>query len=188
ATGANGNFSIGGATTLTNDATVTAGAGNVTFSGAVDGAKALVVNSSGATIFSNAVGGGTALLSLTTDAGGSVSLASVTTAGNQSYGDATANLSGTYNSNSGGAGGNFSIGGASTLTGNVIVTAGGGNVTFTGAVDGSQSLTVNSSNATTFSNAVGGITALTSLTTNAGGAVSLANVSTNSTQSYDDKA
>jgi len=46
------------------------------------------VDSTGATLFSAAVGSGTALTSLTTNAGGTVSVKNVTTSGDQIYGDA----------------------------------------------------------------------------------------------------
>ncbi len=78
--------------TLAKDLTVTTGVGNVTFDGTVDGASNLVVNSSGLTAFSSAVGGTTPLASLTTDAGsgGSTTIAGgvVTTTGGQFYNDA----------------------------------------------------------------------------------------------------
>jgi hypothetical protein len=70
----------------------TAGANQpVTFTSRVDGAQALVVNAGSATTtFNGVVGGTTALLSLTTDAGGTTQIngGGVTTSGAQSYNDA----------------------------------------------------------------------------------------------------
>ena len=90
----------------------------------------MTVNSTGATLFSAAVGGTTALSSLTTDAGGTVTLQNVTTSGVQSYGE-NATLNGTAYTTTNA---NVSVGGTTTLTNNVTVSAGSGNVTFTGTV------------------------------------------------------
>ena len=84
----NDNVTLGAATTLTSS-----GGGNITFGQAVDGAQTLAVNTSGNEIFNGAVGGNTALTSLTTDGsgtvGGSAQLngGSVTTIGRQTYND-----------------------------------------------------------------------------------------------------
>ena len=93
-TTSNSAFSVAGATTLAADATVSTGSGAITFTGTVNGGYALTVNSTAATLFSGVVGGTAALTSLMTNAGGSVTLPSVTTSGVQSYGDAVT-LSGT---------------------------------------------------------------------------------------------
>ncbi|MBK5915005.1 hypothetical protein CCR84_11880 [Rhodocyclus purpureus] len=81
---------VAGATTLSKRLTVSSGAGDVSFSGRIDGPGELEVNSSGITTFSQAVGAGTALASLTTDALGQTLIegGSVKTSGEQSYGDA----------------------------------------------------------------------------------------------------
>ncbi|MDQ2103304.1 filamentous hemagglutinin N-terminal domain-containing protein, partial [Azospirillum isscasi] len=177
----NGAFSVTGATSLAGDATVSAGSGAVTFAGTVNGARALTVNSSGATTFTGAVGGTAALTSLTTDTGGTSSLKSVATTGAQSYGDSVT-LDGTYATGNGA----FGVAGTTTLSGTTTVNAGSGAITFTGAVNGAQALTVNGSGATTFTAAVGGTTALASLTTDAGGTTSLRNVTTTGIQTYND--
>ncbi|MCW2241359.1 filamentous hemagglutinin N-terminal domain-containing protein [Azospirillum canadense] len=179
----NAAVSFGGAVTLAGDVVVNSGSGNVTFTGTVNGAKALTVNSTGATQFNGAVGGSTALTSLTTDAGGTTSLLSVTTMGAQGYGDATT-LNGTYATTNGA----FSVGGAATLAGDTVVNAGSGAVTFGGTVNGAQALTVNSTGATQFNGVVGGTTALSSLTTNAGGTLGLKSVTTTGAQSYGEAA
>lgn len=123
-----GDFSVAGVTTLFGSTVVNAG--NVRFSGTVDsisGAQTLAVNSSGNTTFAREVGSQLALGSLTTDAGGTTSTASVQTTGNQVYGDPVS-LNGLY-----AAGGSFSAQGATTLTGPVSVS--GGDITFNGRID-----------------------------------------------------
>lgn len=59
------------------------------------------------------------------------------------------------------------------LNSNLVVEAGTGAITFTGAVNGGFALTANSTGATTFATAVGNTTPLASLTTNAGGTTAL---------------
>ena len=103
----NANTSFGTAS-LTADTVVTAGSGNVTFSGTLDGGFALAVNATGTTTFGNTVGATTALASLTTDAGGTTAIdgGSVKTSGTQTYNDAVR------------------LGAATTLTGTTITTKG----------------------------------------------------------------
>ena len=60
----------------------------------------------------------------------------------------------------------------------MLVTTGAGNATFNGKVDGAQDLTVNSSGATAFKAAVGSVTPLKSLTTDAVGTSSFLSVTT----------
>ena len=92
-------------------ATVITGVGN-TFASTVNGAQALTVNDSGTTTFGGVVGGTTALTSLTTNAGGTVTLQNVTTSGAQSYGEnATLNGAAYTTTNA-----NVSLGGTTTLT------------------------------------------------------------------------
>ena len=133
------------------DLTVTGTTSN--FNNTVNGAVNLTVNSSGASVFAAAVGGTTALTSLTTSASGSTALngASVTTTGAQTYNDAV------------------TIG-----TNDLVATSSGsGAVTFVSTVNGPKALTVNTAGATTFSGSVGATTALASLTTNAAGSTVL---------------
>lgn len=143
----------------------------------------MVANTTGDTLFLNDVGGGTVLASLTTNAGGSVSLQSVTTAGVQQYGD-NATLNGTYTT----ADKAFTVAGATTLAGDSEVTTGGGSITLTGKVNGGHALVANSTAVTLFSAAVGDTSPLESLTTDAGGSVSLRSVKTSSVQDYGDNA
>ncbi len=149
---------LGAATTLTGVGT--------TFQGTVNGPGALTVNDSGTVNFDFAVGGSTALASLTTNAGGSTAINGgfVATTGAQLYGDAV------------------TLGAATTLS------SGGNSITLGSIVNGAQSLAVNTSGATTFSGAVGAVTALTSLTTNAGGttAINGGAIVTTGAQTYND--
>ena len=104
----------------------------------------------GVTIW-RAVGGTTALTSLTTDAAGSTRLGgNVNTTGAQTYNDAVA------------------LGGDATLA-----STGSGAIGFGSTVNGAHKLTVNTSGLTTFGGAVGATNALTSLTTDVGGGTSL---------------
>ena len=79
---------------------------------------------------------------------------------------------------------------AVTLNTDIVLTStGGGNISFLDApVDGVQSLTVNTSGVTNLSSAFGGTVALTSLTTDAPGATTIAegNITTSGEQTYHD--
>lgn len=111
---------------------------------------------------------------------------SVTTTGTQTYRQ-NAELNGTYTT----GGADFSVAGVTTLTGDTVINAGSGNVTFSGNVDSpnpatSMSLAVNSSGTTTFARPVGALSALSSLTTDAGGRTDSFQVETVGTQNYGD--
>src|SRR5205814_2277872 len=128
------------------------GAGAITLASTIDGAFGLLVNSDGTKTFDGVVGGSTALMSLSTGESGSADLngGSVTTTLQQSY--------------------NVPI----TLTANTTLTStGSGYVYFARTVDGAFSLTVNTADTTRFDGAVGGSTALASLTTDAGGSTAI---------------
>ena len=129
------------------------------------GARALTVNTNAATIFGGAVGGTSALASLTTNAGGTTSIGgNVTTTGTQTYGDAVTLTSAT-----------------------TLASSGNAAIALNSTVDGAQTLAVNTTGATTFAGSVGSTTALTSLTTNAGGTTSIGgNVTTTGVQTYND--
>ena len=149
---------VAAATTLNGSAVGFGG----TVEGSAPGAQALAVNATGLTSFGGTVGATTALASLTTNAGGTTSLAgNVQTTGAQIFLDAV------------------------TLTGDVVAT--GASVQFNASVDGARSLSVVSSGTTTFAGMVGGITPLSTLSTNAGGSTQLAgNVTTSGAQSFGD--
>jgi len=172
------------ATTLTQSA----GTGTTTFNGAVDtnaaggisltgtnlavnntvtttNAGPITVNESG-TITIAAAGDITADGAVTLTATGGISTAGDITTTN----DAVTFASGT------------------TLTGNVAIDSGSANIGFDSTLNGGFALTANSTGTTTFTGAVGGSTALASLTTNAGGttAINGGGVTTTGTQTYND--
>jgi len=153
---------LGAATTL-----VSSGNAGIALNGAVDGAQTLAINTGGTTTFGGAVGGATALTSITTDLAGTTELngGAVTTSGNQTYND------------------NVNLGAATTLA-----STGAGDVTFAGTVNGAQTLAVNTAGTTAFDGVIGGGTALTSLTTDAGGTTALNGgaVTTTGGQVYND--
>jgi hypothetical protein len=126
----------------------------------------LTVNSTGITTFNDKVGFANALSSLTTNSGGTLVMnaGSVTTTGNQSYGEAI------------------------TLSKATTLNAGPGNVTFSSTVDGGFDLTINATGSTRLDGDVGATTPLTSLTTNAGGMVLIdaSTVHTSGVQTYND--
>lgn len=145
------------AVTLGADTTLT-GVG-VTFGGTLNGARALTVNNSGATVFGGIVGGNAALTSITTDAPGTVvvNTTAVTTTGSQ-----------TYNENM-------------TLGANVVFTGLG--LSFDD-IDGAHTLTANAgSGSVQVSGSIGGATPLTAVTTT-GNSVSVHAVTTTGAQSY----
>ena len=115
----NSAITFGGTVTLSGNLIANAGTGNFGFAGAVNGAEALTVNSTGTTTFGSAVGGTIALASLTTDAGGSTAIngGGVSTSGAQSYNDAV------------------TLGADTTLT-----STGAGAITFAATLDGAHSL------------------------------------------------
>ncbi|MEO0463965.1 MAG: filamentous hemagglutinin N-terminal domain-containing protein [Pseudomonadota bacterium] len=140
---------------------------------AVDGDASLIVNSPNETIFAGAVGANTPLLSLATDARGTV-----TFSGGQVVTDRTQDYAGGV-----------------TLGSNMVFTSRSGaspnaDVTFGGAIDGGFALTVESAGATTFGGAVGDMAALTSVTTDAFGTVAIngRGVTTTGAQTYNDIA
>ena len=143
-----------------------------TVQSATDGEDGLTVTDDGTTRFNGVVGGGgQRLASVTTNGGGITQIngGGVTTTEDQLYSDAVL------------------IGADAVLTGN--------DVTFTGTLDSqggaARALTLNTVNAgvTTFTGAVGGISPLASLTTNADGSVWVhADVTTSgSTMTFNDK-
>ena len=140
--------------TFLNAATkVSTGTAGTTFSGTVDGGQSLAVNTTGTTTFNGAVGGTTALTSLSTNKGGTTAIngGSVKTSGadGQVYNDVV------------------------TLGANTTLDAAAGAITFATTLDGAYTLDANTTGATTFNGAVGGTTPLTSLTTNKGGTTAI---------------
>ena len=88
-----GAMTFNDAVTLSTGAIILASSGNaaITLASTVNGGQALTINTSGATTFGGAVGGGVPLASLTTNAGGTsvINGGAVTTTGTQTYGEAT---------------------------------------------------------------------------------------------------
>jgi filamentous hemagglutinin family protein len=161
---ATGAITLNGPVTLaTGSIVVTSNNAAVTFNGTVDGAEILAVDAgSGAITFGAAVGGTTALDSLTTTGSGTTNIngGSIRTTGAQTYNEAV------------------NLGAADTLT--------GVNVSFNGTLDGAAALIVNDSGTTTFAGVVGGVTPLTSITTDAAGSVAMnaPAVTTSGAQTY----
>ncbi|NCY17414.1 MAG: hypothetical protein EBX39_11755, partial [Actinobacteria bacterium] len=147
---------------LTRNTNFSAGAGDLIFRSTVDGPFALNAFSQGSTIFGGVVGGTDPLAQVATDFGGTTALdgGRVVTSGMQSYGDAV-------------------VLGADTLLS-------GATLRFAGTVDGAFALEANATVETAFSGAVGGVTKLASLSTDAGGTVSLQSVATSGPQRYSD--
>jgi filamentous hemagglutinin family protein len=124
-----------------------------TVDSAVAGTSGLTVNTAGATIFGGMVGGGTALGSLTTDAGGTTSLGGgVTTSG-----------------------GAIKLG-AVRLSVDSILSTSGGTVT-AGTIDGAHNLTINSgADAVAINGTIGGTTKVNGLALNGSGTATIASV------------
>ena len=157
--------------TVTQDTILTStGSGNngkLLFSTTADGPAALTLNTGGVTEFDGAVGGTTALASLTTDPNGTTQIngGSVSTTGGQTYGDAV-------------------LLGANTS----LSSSAKGAIFFNSTVDGAFTLGINTAGLTTFKGAVGSgkRTALVSLTTLGSGAVEIDGglVATTGAQNY----
>jgi len=162
----NGLVTIGANTTLTSNSN-----GDISFGNTVNGAFNLFVNTGGATIFTAIVGGTTPLDQITTDAAGSTQIngGAISTTGDQLYNDAV-----TLNANT------------------VLNTAGIQFVsTLNSATATARSLIINSSGGgnTLFSAAVGALSALASLITNADGTTTFGgDVTTSGAQTYNDNA
>ena len=147
---ATGNLIFNDPVILTANTTLTANA--VTFAQTVDSdgtPRSLAVNAAGATTFGGAVGGSSPLASLATDAPGSTAVNGglVRTTGAQFFADAV------------------TLGAAASL----FVSIGNSSIAFDGTVNGASNTTVTTAGLTIFDGAVGGGTALTSLTVNGGG-------------------
>lgn len=155
------------AVTLAHDTTLTSTAANgeVEFYGTVDGAHALSVDDDNITQLNGAVGGGTALQSLTVGGSGTTQIAggSVTSTGSQDYQ------------------GPVTLQSTSTLS-----STGSGDLTFGSTLDGGYPLALATAGTTTFDGSVGGVAPLTSLTIGDGGSVTIdsAEVVTSQGQAY----
>lgn len=85
-------------------------------------------------------------------------------------------------------GGNINFNNAVSLTAGTTLNLGAGNATFSSTLNGGNTLAINSSGTTTFTGTVGATTALTSLTTDAGGSTAIngGSVRTSGGQTYGD--
>src|SRR5205807_9647565 len=130
--------SYGDPVTLGVNTTLTStGSGNVSLANTVNGAFSLTVNTAGTTTFGAAVGGSTALTSLTTDAAGSTAIngGSVKTSGAQTYNDAVTLGANTSLTSTGS--GNISFASTVDNAGFDLTVATAGTGTFSGAISGS---------------------------------------------------
>jgi len=146
--------------------------------GTIDGGFGLTLNAGTAAVaLKGAAGAQAALASLTINAG-TISLGNVATTGAQNY-TGTTTFNGSY------TGSGFTANGADILGGATGVTvSGAGNIGFGGTLDGGQNLVLTDANGTVnFGGAVGGTTALGSLTVTANGIVA-GSVTTAGAQSY----
>ncbi len=111
----------------------------------------MTVNTTGLTTFAGAIGTVIPLPGLTVDAGGTTQLngGTVATVGPQTFNNAV------------------------TLGSDTTLNSGGGNITFTGTIDGAHALTVNTTGLTTFAGAIGTVIPLPGLTVEAGGTTQL---------------
>jgi filamentous hemagglutinin family protein len=190
--------SVGTVSVLNGSITIAnTGNNDITFGGAIEGVAALQLNSAGVTTLTGAVGTINRLASLTTDAAGSLVIAtSVATNGAQTYNDATVTIGvnpvdvvqlSTFDPD-----GNVSFTSAGpngvVLLDTLSINSAAG-VSFGGPVNGGFSLSASSAggNSITFSATVGGIDRLQSISLVAGGTnadINLRNVSTIGTQTY----
>ena len=146
------NIQFNDSVTLTNDARLTSNSGGtIVFEKTVDGQHKLMIDTAGVTRFNDTVGGASPLASLTTNSAGSTRLnANITTVGAIQFNDVV------------------------TITNNVVLNSQGGEtISFGQTVDGGHDLTVNTAGTTDFSGVVGGIAALSSLTTDSAGTTRL---------------
>jgi filamentous hemagglutinin family protein len=141
-----------GAVTLGTDDTLSGT--SIAFGGTIDGAHLLSIN--GSASFAGAVGGGTALASLSVSGTSALNGGVVKTAGTQSYAGAA------------------TLGSDDALTGTSIA--------FGGTVDGAHVLTINGN--ASFAGAVGGGAALASLSVSGTSALNGGSISTAGTQTY----
>ena len=157
--------------------------GSITFTSTIDGAKSLSLEAGSAAVnLQGAVGGANRLVRLTVN-GGQIDLAAVAARSDISVTGTNIDLNGaTYESDNG----NVKFTGPVDLTVNVTVdsdkndSGADGDITFTSTINGAKTLTADADiGSVTFSGAVGGTTALTGLAVTGGGGISLAaNVTT----------
>ena len=179
--------------TVTGTSSITAGAAPITLTNAANDFQGLVtLSNSGATNAVTIADANTISFAPLTLGGAFtvtapvIVLGDVTNTGAQQYnGDVTFNSAYTTN------GGNFAVTGTTTAGSDSTISAGGGNVTLNGAVNSeageNNSLTINTSGATTFGGTVGATQPLSGIATDAGGTTNLGgNVTTKGAQVFND--
>jgi fibronectin-binding autotransporter adhesin len=159
-----GNSSVIGSITLTAGSTISTSAlsDTLTISGEVDGNAALALQGAGNVVLNSAVGNTVRLASLTSDAGTTtLNQGTVNTTGNQNFNDAVI------------------LGAATTLDSST------GNVSLAGTVNGASALTINSAGVSTFGSTVGGVTPLSSITTQSSSTIiNASTITTSGSQTY----
>jgi mucin-19 len=183
-TGGIGTISFSTVNLAANTVTLQTGGGNISVPGSIEADDAantrnVVINTSGQ-FSAGSIGTNRAVTSVTSDAGGTSNLGSITTTGGGTgirLFDATVTLNGNYNT----TGANFAVGDAGVdanvsnalLAGNTTINAGAGTIFFEGTVDSSdstsRSLTATASGLTTFQGSLGVTNRLSSLLINGGG-------------------
>lgn len=153
-TTANGAFGVDGATTLASTVSVTTGSGAVAFTGAVSGANALTVTSSGTTTYGGAVD--IASLNQAGTGGTAINGGSVTTSGTQTYV------------------GHVTLGDDAVLTGTTVTLANGADGAHALEIDGTALLT----------GAIGATTKLASLTLDGAATLNAGSIATTGNQRY----
>lgn len=153
-TTANGAFGVDGATTLASTVSVTTGSGAVAFTGAVSGANALTVTSSGTTTYGGAVD--IASLNQAGTGGTAINGGSVTSSGTQTYV------------------GHVTLGDDAVLTGTTVTLANGADGAHALEIDGTALLT----------GAIGATTKLASLTLDGAATLNAGSIATTGNQRY----
>lgn len=153
-TTANGAFGVDGATTLASTVSVTTGSGAVAFTGAVSGANALTVTSSGTTTYGGAVD--IASLNQAGTGGTAINGGSVTSSGTQTYV------------------GHVTLGDDAVLTGTTVTLANGADGAHALEIDGTALLT----------GAIGATTKLASLTVDGAATLNAGSIATTGNQRY----
>ncbi|CUI50167.1 hypothetical protein HMPREF3069_06535 [Achromobacter xylosoxidans] len=153
-TTANGAFGVDGATTLASTVSVTTGSGAVAFTGAVSGANALTVTSSGTTTYGGAVD--IASLNQAGTGGTAINGGSVTSSGTQTYV------------------GHVTLGDDAVLTGATVTLANGADGAHALEIDGTALLT----------GAIGATTKLASLTLDGAATLNAGSIATTGNQRY----
>jgi hypothetical protein len=150
------------------------------------GGLSIIASGAGVMVVNNVTGGGTITGTTTLSAGGTgVSFATTSSNFDNALTVASAAVIGVDISTSNDA---LAFNNAVKLNGNTALNTGAGSILFGNTLNGAFSLNAKSSSATTFSNIVGGVDALTSLTTNSGGTTLMNGgaITTTGNQTYND--